>query len=79
MVPFLGSLFFILDVGENMWYIIQVRTGLKENIRMQCRKNITPDVLKDCFIPYYEEQKRFRPGRNKPYGSPQTCGKYIIS
>lgn len=43
-----------------MWYVIQVRTGLEENIRMQCRKNISPDVLKDCFIPYYEEKKHIR-------------------
>lgn len=40
-----------------MWYVIQVRTGSEDNIRIQCKKIISSDVLKDCFIPYYEEKK----------------------
>ncbi len=43
-----------------MWYVIQVRTGSEDNIRLQCEKNISPDVLKDCFIPYYEERRHLR-------------------
>lgn len=25
---------------------------------MQCRKNVSEEVLERCFIPYYEERKR---------------------
>lgn len=43
-----------------MWYVIQVRTGSEDNIRIQCEKNISSDVLKDCFIPYYEERRHLK-------------------
>lgn len=43
-----------------MWYVLQVRTGTEENIRLQCRSNISETVLSHCFIPYYEEKKRIR-------------------
>lgn len=43
-----------------MWYVIQVRTGQEEKIKMQCQKNIASDVLRECFIPYYEEQKHIK-------------------
>lgn len=43
-----------------MWYVLQVRTGTEENIRIQCRNNISDQVLEECFIPYYEEKKRIR-------------------
>lgn len=43
-----------------MWYVLQVRTGIEENIRIQCRNNISDQVLEECFIPYYEEKKRIR-------------------
>lgn len=43
-----------------MWYVLQVRTGTEENIRLQCRNNISEAVLSRCFIPYYEEKKRIR-------------------
>lgn len=43
-----------------MWYVVQVRAGTEENIRLQCEKNIDPSVLNNCFIPYYEEMKRIR-------------------
>lgn len=43
-----------------MWYVVQVRTGTEENIRAQCRRKVSPDVLESCFIPYYEEKKRIR-------------------
>ncbi len=41
-----------------MWYVVQVRTGTEENIRIQCGKRLTGDTLSNCFIPYYEERKR---------------------
>ncbi|MCC2255204.1 antiterminator LoaP [Ruminococcus sp. CLA-AA-H200] len=43
-----------------MWYVMQVRTGTEESIRLQCRSNISEAVLEHCFIPYYEEKKRIR-------------------
>ena len=42
-----------------MWYVIQVRTGTEEEIKNQCLKVISPDVLEHCFIPYYESMKRY--------------------
>lgn len=43
-----------------MWYVVQVRTGAEENIRIQCQKRIPETILTRCFIPYYEEKKRIR-------------------
>ena len=43
-----------------MWYVLQVRTGTEESIRLQCRNNIPKAALERCFIPYYEEKKRIR-------------------
>lgn len=43
-----------------MWYVMQVRTGTEENIRVQCVRKIPPGILERCFIPYYEEKKRIR-------------------
>ncbi|WP_286152384.1 antiterminator LoaP [Sporofaciens musculi] len=43
-----------------MWYVVQVRTGTEENIRIQCEKHMSGEVLERCFIPYYEEAKRIR-------------------
>ena len=43
-----------------MWYVMQVRTGTEESIRVQCQSNIPAGVLERCFIPYYEERKHIR-------------------
>lgn len=43
-----------------MWYVIQVRTGTEENICCQCRKIIDTSVLERCFIPYYQEKKKYQ-------------------
>lgn len=43
-----------------MWYVVQVRTGTEESIRIQCEKQMSEEVLRRCFIPYYEESKRIR-------------------
>ena len=43
-----------------MWYVIQVRTGTEENIRLQCEANIPEEIMERCFIPYYEERRRIR-------------------
>lgn len=48
-------------IGDiTMWYVVQVRTGTEESIRIQCEKNVSAEVLERCFIPYYEEKKRIR-------------------
>lgn len=43
-----------------MWYVMQVRTGSEENIRIQCERVISKEVLERCFIPYYQQKKRFQ-------------------
>ena len=43
-----------------MWYVMQVRTGTEENIRCQCQRLINCNVLERCFIPYYQQKKRFQ-------------------
>lgn len=43
-----------------MWYVMQVRTGTEENIRCQCQRLISSEVLHRCFIPYYQQKKRFQ-------------------
>lgn len=43
-----------------MWYVIQVRTGKEEEIQLQCEKLIEKEVLERCFIPYYEQMKRYQ-------------------
>lgn len=42
-----------------MWYVIQVRTGNEEEIKLQCEKLIESEILEKCFIPYYEQMKRY--------------------
>ena len=44
----------------SMWYVIQVRTGTEESIRIQCEKKIPKSVMERCFIPYYEEKRKIR-------------------
>ena len=43
-----------------MWYVIQVMTGMEENIKCQCEKLIDSKLLERCFIPYYEEKKKYQ-------------------
>lgn len=43
-----------------MWYVVQVRSGTEENIKLQCEKNISEGVFEQCFIPYYEEKRHIR-------------------
>lgn len=43
-----------------MWYVMQVFTGKEETMKQLCQKKIEDKtVLNDCFIPYYEETKRY--------------------
>ena len=58
-------------IGEfAMWYVVQVRTGTEESIRIQCEKQMSEEVLKRCFIPYYEEKK------NKVYKTNRKQGDF---
>lgn len=42
-----------------MWYVIQVRTGTEEHIVLQCERQIDENILERCFVPHYEEKKKF--------------------
>ena len=42
-----------------MWYVMQVRTGTEENIRCQCQRIISSDVLERCFIPTTNKRNDF--------------------
>ena len=48
------------EVRYPVWYVMQVRTGTEENIRCQCQRLISSDTLERCFIPYYQQKKRFQ-------------------
>ena len=43
-----------------MWYVMQVRAGTEENICCQCQRLISSDILEHCFIPRYQQKKRFQ-------------------
>lgn len=51
-----------------MWYVIQVRTGTEESVKKQCEKLIDKDAMERCFIPYYEEMKRYQGAWHKEIG-----------
>ena len=40
-----------------MWYVMQVRTGSEESIKLQCERLIPTAILERCFLPYYEERR----------------------
>ena len=42
-----------------MWYVIQVHTGTEEKICYQCEKMIDGSILERCFIPRFQQKKRF--------------------
>ena len=43
-----------------MWYVAQVFTGEEEKTKDLCEKQVSSQVLERCFIPYYEEMKRYQ-------------------
>ena len=51
-----------------MWYVIQVRSGNEADIVRQCQLLVKAEVLLECFIPYYEEMKRYRGQWHKEKG-----------
>ena len=42
------------------WYVVQVISGHEKMIAERCSKLISKDILKECFIPEYICEKRFR-------------------
>lgn len=42
-----------------MWYVMQVYTGREEKMRDLCLKHIEKPLLEDCFIPMYEQMKKY--------------------
>lgn len=42
-----------------MWYVVQVRSGTEDRIVRQCQNVIDAGVLERCFVPYYEEWKKY--------------------
>lgn len=42
-----------------MWYAVQVKTEEEEKTKLICNKLIPNDVLKECFIPYYEKKIKY--------------------
>ena len=47
------------DGGAVMWYVVQVHAGMEEQIRDRCVQAMDPGTLEQCFVPYYEERKRY--------------------
>lgn len=43
-----------------VWYVVQVKTGTEERIKKQCERVIDEEILVNCFLPYYEEQKKYQ-------------------
>lgn len=43
-----------------MWYVVQVRSGTEDRIVSQCQNVIDANVLERCFVPYYEESKKYQ-------------------
>lgn len=43
-----------------MWYVVQVKTGTEENMKVQCEKLVGKAALEKCFIPYYEQMKKYQ-------------------
>lgn len=43
-----------------MWYVIQVVGGQEENTAALLRRQIPPEILKECFIPRKERIKKFK-------------------
>ena len=42
-----------------MWYVMQVHTGTEEKICRQCEQMIDGSLLERCFIPRFQQKKRF--------------------
>ena len=43
-----------------MWCVVQVRQGEEESVRRQCQEKLSSDLVKNCYVFYYEEKKHIR-------------------
>lgn len=43
-----------------MWYVVQVRTGMEEEIKIQCEKVLSKEASERCFLPYYIGMKKYK-------------------
>ncbi len=43
-----------------MWYVMQVFTGEEERMMQKVSERIEPPLLEECFLPKYEEMKRYK-------------------
>ena len=43
-----------------MWCVLQVRQGEEESVRRQCQEKLSSDLVKNCYVFYYEEKKHIR-------------------
>ncbi len=44
-------------MAKNSWYVARVRIGAEENVRHRCQGQISPQVLKACYVFHYEEKR----------------------
>lgn len=42
------------------WYAVQVMTGKEDKTAFACRRVLSPEYLKDCFVPKCERMKRYQ-------------------
>ena len=43
-----------------MWCVMRVRVGSEESVRLQCQKKLSSDLLKGCYVFYYQEKKHIQ-------------------
>lgn len=43
-----------------MWYVMQVFTGEEETMRRKVTERIEPPLLEECFLPKYEQMKKYK-------------------
>ena len=67
----------------DMWCVMRVRVGSEESVRLQCQKKLSSDLLKGCYVFYYQEKKHkpessqayhpddFNNGTDQKYPQPQ--------
>ncbi|MCC8028792.1 MAG: antiterminator LoaP [Lachnospiraceae bacterium] len=41
-----------------MYYVVQVHTGDEERCMQECCLRIDKEILRECFIPHYEEKRK---------------------
>ena len=44
----------------DMWCVMRVRVGSEESVRLQCQKKLSSDLLKGCYVFYYQEKKHIQ-------------------